>query len=244
MAWLDTDTDKTADAASAKVLVSQSETTDFLYQHPTYPLKTTVTTEVTLYRGLTEKAATTLVTALAKADDIKVVFYYGSADVDGEVVVALSGTKTDAQAQRADETGQWQVTATKTTYAPSAGSGWNTSNADSVTTSETVSASCSFCGIAYTPKYHIDFYNHKTVIGTTAQIVEQYEVTTVTTVRQSNKPNITFGPDDVRPEGQATFGDKDYGQVSKRVGTRVTVSATKLPQGRGWSVTTTTTVFS
>lgn len=98
MAWLGTNTDKTADAASAKVKVSHSETTDYLYQHPDAPLKTTVTTDVTLYRGLTEAAADALASSLVKSSDLTVVFYYGGASVSGEVVAALSGSKTDVQA--------------------------------------------------------------------------------------------------------------------------------------------------
>lgn len=241
MAWLDAKTDTAADAAYAKALVSQSETTDFLYQHPSKPLKTSVKTEVTLYRGLTQEAATALATSLVSSSDLKTVFYYGDGDVSGEVVVALSGSKTDVQAQRADETGQWQVTATKTTYAPATTTGWSASNGGSVVTSKTKSASATFCGVAYSPTYHTDFYGHKTVTGTTAVYVWQGEETTSETKRVSTEPTVTVSQ--VSAEGQYTFGDKDYGQVTKRLGTRVTVSATLLPQGRGWSVTTTTTVF-
>ena len=240
MAWLETNTDRTADAASAKLLVSQSETTDYLYQHPDAPLKTTVKTEVTLYRGLTQEAATALATSLVKSGDLKVVFYYGNGTVNGEVVAALSGSKTDVQAQRTDETGQWQVTATKTTYTPSGGS-WSTSNGGSITISKTKSASATFCGVAYTPTYHIDFYGHKTVNGTTAFAVVQFEATTVTTERVASEPTVSVS--ETKPEGQVTYGDKDYGQVTKRMGTRIAISASMLPQGKGWSVTTTTTEF-
>ena len=241
MAWLETNTDGTADAASAKLLVSQSETTDYLYQHPDAPLKTIVKTEVTLYRGLTQAAATALATSLVKSGDLKVVFYYGNGTVNGEVVSALSGSKTDVQAQRTDETGQWQVTATTTTYTPD-GKNWSKSGSGSYTISKTKSASATFCGVAYTPTYHIDFYGHKTVTGTSASAVVQFEATTVTTERVASEPTVSVS--ETRPEGQVTFGDKDYGQVTKRLGTRIAVSASMLPQGKGWSVTTTTTVFS
>ena len=240
MAWLETNTDRTADAASAKLLVTQSETTDYLYQHPDAPLKTTVKTEVTLYRGLTQEAATALATSLVKSGDLKVVFYYGNGTVNGEVVAALSGSKTDVQAQRTDETGQWQVTATTATYTPD-GKNWSTSGSGSVTTSKTKSASATFCGVAYTPTYHVDFYGHKTVNGTTALAVVQFEATTVTTERVASEPTVSVS--ETRPVGQVTFGDKDYGQVTKRLGTRIAVSASMLPQNKGWSVTTTTTVF-
>ena len=241
MAWLETNTDGTADAASAKLLVSQSETTDYLYQHPDAPLKTTVKTEVTLYRGLTQEAATALATSLVKSGDLKVVFYYGNGTVNGEVVAALSGSKTDVQAQRTDETGQWQVTATTTTYAPEESENWSKNNGGKITTSKTKSASATFCGVAYFPTYHVDFYGHKTVTGTKALDVVQYEATTVTTERVASEPTVSVS--ETRPEGQVTFGDKDYGQVTKRLGTRIAVSASMLPQNKGWSVTTTTTEF-
>ena len=240
MAWLETNTDGTADAASAKLLVSQSETTDYLYQHPDAPLKTTVKTEVTLYRGLTQEAATALATSLVKSGDLKVVFYYGNGTVNGEVVAALSGSKTDVQAQRTDETGQWQVTATTTTYTPD-GKNWSKSGSGSYTISKTKSASATFCGVAYTPTYHIDFYGHKTVTGTSPVYVWQGEETTSVTERQGTEPTVSVSQVDA--EGQVTFGDKDYGQVTKRLGKRVTISASMLPQNKGWSVTTTTTVF-
>ncbi len=239
MAWVD----KTTEA----IAVSHSETTDFLYQHPTAPLKTTVTTDVTIYRGLTEDAAKTLASNLVNSADLTTKFYYGGSAVSGEVVVALSGSKTDVRAERVDETCQWQVTATKTTYKPDGGTAWSDSNGE-VVTSKTKSASVTFCGVAYTPTYYIDFYGHKTVTGTTAIPVWQGEETTSETKRVAKEPSIAFkttaNPSgQVTAEGQVTYGDKDYGQVTAKAGTRVTVSATMLPQGKGWSVTTTTTLF-
>ena len=234
MAWID----KTTEA----IKVSHSETTDFLYQHPDAPLKTTVTTDVTIYRGLTQDAAAALAKLLVSSASLKTVFYYGGSDVSGEVVVALSGSKTDVQAERVDETCQWQVTATTTTYTPGGGTAWSTSGLGEVVTSKTKSASATFCGVAYTPTYHTDFYGHKTVTGTTPIYVWQGEETTSETKRVASEPAVSV-TNGVNAEGQYVFGDKDYGQVSKRVGTRVTISATMLPQNKGWSVTTTTTEF-
>ena len=240
MAWID----KTTEA----IKVSHSETTDFIYQHPSAPLKTTVTTDVTIYRGLTQDAAAALAKSLVSSASLKTVFYYGGSAVSGEVVVALSGSKTDVQAERVDETCQWQVTATETTYKPDGGDAWSTSNTNDIVTSTTKSASLTFCGVAYTPTYYTDFYGHKTVTGTTAIPVWQGEETTSVTKRVAKEPSIAFkttaNPSgQVTSEGQVTYGDKDYGQVTAKAGTRVTVSATMLPQNKGWSVTTTTTIF-
>ena len=229
------------DEATEAIGVSHSETTDFLYQHPTAPLKTTVTTDVTIYRGMTQDAAAALAKSLVSSASLKTVFYYGGSDVSGEVVVALSGSKTDVRAERVDEACQWQVTATETTYKPDGGDAWSTSNTGDVVTSKTKSASATFCGVAYTPTYHVDFYGHKTVTGTTPIYVWQGEETTSETKRVTSEPEVSVT--NVNAEGQYVFGDKDYGQVSKRIGTRVTISATMLPQGKGWSVTTTTTKF-
>lgn len=227
---------------SGKISTSYEKNSSLAYAHPTAPITQIEERKTTLYRGLTQSAAEDLVTSLY-SDTTKAVFYYGQTDdVSESVITAVEGSKTNARAERADESNQWQVTAEETTYSVVADANyWKTSPAASVTMSESGQFSKTFVGYW--------FRNGTIVINKDGSIsywatdivkVYQKEKTVVQSVRSSKK-----GEDTSTAEGIYYLQNLDKnGGLSIKNGTRITVAYQSLSNGRGWVNTTTTTTFS
>lgn len=227
---------------SGAISTSYEKNSSLLYAHQTASITQIEERATTLYRGLTQSAAEALVTSLYK-DETKAVFYYGqTSSVSESVITAVEGTKTNARAERADESNQWQVTAETTTYSVSADANyWKTSPVATVTISESGQFSKTFVGY---------WFKNGTIVTNTdgsvsywaTNIVKVYqkEETVVQSVRSSTK-----GTNTSTAEGVYYLQNLDKnGGLSIKNGTRITVAYQSLSNGRGWVNTTTTTTFS
>ncbi len=236
--------DTTKKTAGAEVPLSYAKTSSFAYEHETYPVRQTEETSTTVWRGLAESCARQLAKNLQE-DGVKVAFLYGTKEATSEAVITvLTGSRTNTRAERADESGQWQVTAEKTTYGHAEDAeAWSATapDGDGALVAESGQTTLSYLGywfknatIVRDKDGTISYYN-PTIVK-----IQQREETTVKTYRSSAK-----GTAAAVSEGVVYCANVDKnGGIETRSGTRVTVSWAKLPNGRGYLNTTATTVFS
>lgn len=237
-------TDTTSKTAGARVPVSYAKTSSFAYGHETYPIRQTEETETVVFRGLTETCARQLAKNL-QSDTVAAVFLYGKVEAVSEAVITVfSGSRTNTRAERADESNQWQVTAETVTYSYSADStAWNANSqaGSDALVSESGQTTLSYLGYWFSGGTKVvNTDGSISWFSPIVKLVRQKEVTTVKTYRSSSK-----GTTSAASESVVYLANVDgNGGIEARSGTRIVVSWAKLPNGRGYLNTTSTTVFS
>ena len=234
----------TTKTAGAEVPLSYAKTSAFAYEHETYPVRQVEEVSSTVFRGLTESCAKQLAKNL-QSDTVSAVFLYGKVEKVSEAVITVfSGSRTNTRAERADESGQWQVTADTPAYSYSASAtAWASSppSGSGALVSESGQTTLSYLGYWFSGGTKV--VNSDGSISwfyPVVKLVRQKEETTVKTFRSSAK-----GATAAASESVVYLANVDgNGGIEARSGTRIAVAWAKLPNGRGYLNTTTTTVFS
>ncbi len=235
--------DTTKTTAGARVALSHEERSSLAYTHETYPIIQRETRSTAVHRGLTEPCAVQLAKNLF-TDSVVGITLFGSVEAVNEAVISvLSGSRTNATAARADESGQWQVTVETVSYSYAAdATAWKTQAAggSGILVSRQVSSSQTFIGHLWAGgSISVAADGSKSWLTISWADFVQIETTTVESYRSSAPQSLTG----TATETAAQFGHQDFGLAQGRLGTRIALSCTTLPNARGYINTKSTTVF-
>ena len=166
MSWIDKQSNETAANLKTRLeglgayipLSSSPGTSTIAYSANSLILRQVQSTTVGEYRALTHDAATLL--ASLSADNTESTIYYhgigsytgtGNNRVYSEYVACgvTSGTKVDYVASRVNESDEWKVVRTETTYSAGATTGWTTTRPTAATTTGIVTGQSSSSAYLY-----------------------------------------------------------------------------------------------